>query len=59
MTRIFLLYRKVNDPQTLKVAAAKSLFSSVYIIGTTCFDEYFSFYVVSKMITFSESSSLL
>ena len=43
----------------LKVAAAKSLFSSVYIIGTTCFDEYFSFYVVSKMITFSESSSLL
>ena len=43
----------------LKVAAAKSLFSSVYIIGTTCFNECFSFYVVSKRITFCESSSLL
>ena len=27
----------------LKVAAAKALFSSVYVIGTTCFDECFLF----------------
>ena len=31
----------------LKVAAAKFLFSSVYVIGTTCFDECFLFYVIS------------
>ena len=50
---------KGTTRKPLKVAAAKSIFSSVYIIGTTCFDECFSFYVVSKMITFCESSSLL
>ena len=28
----------------LKVAVAKIVFSSVYVIGTTCFDECFSFH---------------
>ena len=37
----------------LKVAAANSLFSSVYVIGTTCFDECFSFYVITKRHYFS------
>ena len=37
----------------LKVAAAKSLFSSVYVIGTTCFDECFLFYVISGRHYFS------
>ena len=36
----------------LKVAAAKSLFSSVYIIGTNCFNECFSFYVITKRCYF-------
>ena len=50
---------KGTTHEPLKVAAAENLFSSVYIIGTTCFNECFSFYVVSKRITFCESSSLL
>ena len=29
------------------MAAAKTLFSSVYFIGTTCFDECFLFYVIT------------
>ena len=33
--------------ETLKVAAAKKSFSSVYTIDTTCFDEYFLFYVIT------------
>ena len=37
----------------LKVAAAKSLFSSVYVIGTTCFDECFLFFVISGWHYFS------
>ena len=37
----------------LKVASAKSLFSSVYVIGTTCFGECFLFYVISKRHYFS------
>ena len=37
----------------LKVAAAKSLFSSVYVIGTTCFDECFLFYVIPGRHYFS------
>ena len=28
-----------------KVAAAKTFFSSVYVIDATCFDVYFSFHV--------------
>ena len=44
---------KETTHKPLKVAAAKSLFSSVYIIGTTCFDECFSFYVITRRHYFS------
>ena len=37
----------------LKVAAAKSLFSIVYVIGTTCFDQCFWFYVIPGRHYFS------
>ena len=37
----------------LKVAAAKSLFFIVYVIGITCFDECLSFYVISGRHYFS------
>ena len=39
--------------KTLKVAVAKTLFSSVYIIGTSCFDECFLFYVITERHYFS------
>ena len=41
----------------LKVAAAKSLFSSVYVIGTTCFDECFYSLWYLEDIIFRESLS--
>ena len=44
---------KETTHKPVKVAAAKSLFSSVYIIGTTSFDECFSFYVITKRHYFS------
>ena len=31
-----------------KVAAAKTFFSSVYVIDTTCFDECFFFHVITR-----------
>ena len=34
---------KETTHKPLQVPAAKTLFSSVYVIGTTCFDECFSF----------------
>ena len=37
----FLFVWKETTHKPLKVAAAKTLFSSAYVIGTTCFDEYF------------------
>ena len=36
----YFIWKETTD-KNLKVAAAKSLFSSEYIIGTTCFDECF------------------
>ena len=49
MTCIFLLcIKKKTTHKSLKVAAAKSLFSSVYVIGTTGLDACFSFYVIAK-----------
>ena len=53
MPHVFLLCLKRNDPQTFNVAAPKSLFSSVYIIGRTCFDKRFSFYVITGRHYFS------
>ena len=38
---------KETTHKPLKVAAIKILFSSVYVIGTTCFDKCFIFYVIS------------
>ena len=39
---------KETTHKPLKVAAANILFSSVYVIGTACFDECFSFSVITK-----------
>ena len=56
MPRVFL---QETTHKPLKVASAKSLFSSVYVIGTTCFGECFSFYVITKRhYTFFEASVL-
>ena len=44
---------KETTHKPLKVAAANILFSSVYVIGTTCFDECFSFSVITKRHYFS------
>ena len=49
--RVFLLYLKRNDPQTFKSGSWK--FSSVYVVGTTCFDECFLFYVITGRHYFS------
>ena len=49
----FSLCLKRNNPQTLKVAAAKTLFSSVYVIGTTCYDECFLFSLITGRHCFS------
>ena len=50
MPRVFL---QETTRKPLKVASAKSLFSSLYVIGTTCFGECFSFYVITKRHYFS------
>ena len=49
----FLLCLKRKTHKPLKVAATNSLFSSVYVIGTACFDEYISFSVITKRHYFS------
>ena len=46
-----LFYWKVTTQKPLKVAVAKTLFSSVYIIATTCF----LFYVITENYTFHNS----
>ena len=48
-----LVFSKEMARKPLKVAAAKTLFFSVYIIATTCFDEYFLFYVITRRHCFS------
>ena len=44
---------KETTHKPLKVAAARTLFSSVYVITTTCFDECFLFYVIPERNCFS------
>ena len=44
---------KETTRKLLKVVATNNLFSSVYVIGPTCFDECFSFYVITKRHYFS------
>ena len=51
MPQVFLVCLKKNDPQTFKSSSCKTVF--VYVIGTTCFDECFSFYVITKRHSFS------
>ena len=38
---------KETTHKPLQVPAAKTLISSVYVIGSACFDECFSFYVIT------------
>ena len=47
------IFLQETTHKPLKVASAKSLFSSVYVTGTTCFSECFSFYVIPKRHYFS------
>ena len=42
----------LSEKKLLKVAAANSLFSSAYAIGTACLDECFSFSVITKIYYF-------
>ena len=49
----FYFVWKETTHKPLKVAPAKTLFSSVYVIGTTCFNECFSFYVITRRHCFS------
>ena len=44
---------KETTHKPLKVAAAKTLFFSVFVIGTTCFDECFLLYVINARHYFS------
>ena len=44
---------KKTTRKTLKVAASKPFFFSVYVIGTTCFDECFLFHVITGKYDFS------
>ena len=46
---------KIVTGKPLKVAAAKILFSSLNVIHTTCFDECFSFYVITGRYFFHKS----
>ena len=50
---VFLLCLKRNDPQAFKSGSCKNPFSSVHVIGTTCFDKCFLFYVVTGRHCFS------
>ena len=45
--------RKETTHKPFQVPAAKTLFSSVHVIGTTCFDECFLFYVITGRHYFS------
>ena len=44
---------KKTTRKTLKVAASKPFFFSVYVIGTTCFDECFLFHAITGKYDFS------
>ena len=50
---------KGTTHKPLQLPAAKTLISNVYVIGTTCFDECFPFYVITgRQCFFYESLSL-
>ena len=46
--KLFQSVWKEASHKTLKVAAAEKSFPSVFIIDTTCFDECFLFYVITR-----------
>ena len=50
----FLLWRETTHKPS-KVAAGKTLFSRMYIIGTTCFNKCFLFCRITEDITFHQS----
>ena len=50
----FFLSLKRKDSQTFKRSRRKKIFSSVYVIGTTCFDECFLLHVITGKHHFSQ-----
>ena len=47
LSQVFLLCLKRNSSQVLKSSSFKNFFFSLYVIDTTCFCEYFLFYVIT------------
>ena len=52
-TSFFTMSEKERTHEPSKVAAAKNLFSSVYVIDAACFDECFLFHVKTRNHCFS------
>ena len=50
--KLFYSVRIGTSPKPLKKAAAKKSFSGMHIIDVTCFDEYFSFHLITGNIIF-------
>ena len=59
MLRVSLLCLKKTTHKPIKVAAAKNLFSSRYVFGSTYFDECFLFHMITGKQYFHKSLSLL
>ena len=53
MLHVSLLCLKKTTHKPIKVAAAKNLFSSGYVFGSTYFDEYFLFHMITGKQYFS------
>ena len=47
LSQVFLFCLKRNSSKILKSSDCKNLFFSVYVVGTTCFSEYFLFRVIT------------
>ena len=52
---LFLLQKETTEKSS-NVTTAKNLFSRVYVIGVTCFDECFLFYVITESHYFLKNS---
>lgn len=52
--QIFYPVSRETTDKTLKTAASKKIFSGLYVIGITCFDEYILFYVITGRYYFSQ-----
>ena len=55
----FPLFKKEATPKPSNVATAKNIFSSVYILVTTCFDKCFLFHVITGRRYFYKSLLML